>query len=35
MSWRATPLPFGVPSAMTKYPCEAISAMAAEFDSPF
>src|SRR5689334_852648 len=29
------PLPFGVPSATTKYPWEAISPMAAEFDKPF
>src|SRR3954451_23160976 len=26
---------FGVPSAITKYPCEAISAIAVEFDNPF
>src|SRR5450631_102903 len=28
-------VPFGTPSAMTKYPCDAISPMAAEFESPF
>ena len=28
------PVPFGVPSAITKYPCDAISAMAVAFDRP-
>src|SRR3954465_2782393 len=32
---RLPALLFGVPSAITKYPCEGISAMAVEFDNPF
>ena len=34
-SWVRLPVPFGVPSATTKYPWEAISAIAIAFDSPF
>src|SRR4029079_10085777 len=34
-SWARLPAPFGVPSAMTKYPYDAISAIAVAFDSTF
>ncbi len=34
LSWVRLPVPFGVPSATTKYPCDAISAIAVAFDSP-